>query len=160
MSIALKDEDDANEARLIHEIARQVRVSFDRRVKPLGLTRSQWYAFGILRRHPQGISQTKLAYLMEIKPISLVRLLDRMEKTGWVERRADPKDRRANAVVLTKKANAIVAKMMVVARGVRNETLKGFTAGEHRQLLTYLKRMKINTMAMTCLEEESTCIET
>lgn len=153
MPLNIRDDDETNEARLIHEIARQVRVSFDRRVKALGLTRSQWYAFGILRRNPEGIRQNTLAYLMEIEPISLVRLLDRMEKSGWIERKADPTDRRANLIVLTKKAKAIIAKMLPISHELRRDTLYGFSNAEHEQLIRFLKRMKTNVANMLAAEE-------
>src|SRR4051812_6066760 len=110
----ITDNDATNEAHLIHQIARQLRVSFDRRVKHLGLTHSQWRALGMLRRHP-GMSQSQLAERLEIEPITLVRLLDRMEKAGWIARQPNPRDRRANCVVLTAQAQGILKKMRPIA---------------------------------------------
>lgn len=147
MALTIKDQDENNETFLVHELARQIRVSFDRRAQHIGLTRSQWRALSVLRRFP-GISQAVLAEHMEIEPISLVRLLDRMQKSGWIERRPDPNDRRANQLFLTKKVQKIVDDMREVAIGVRKDVLKGFTELEHEALLTYLRRMKSNVAEM------------
>ena len=78
---------------------------------------------GYLARH-EGINQAGLADLLEIKPMTLVRQLDRMEEDGWIERRPDPADRRARRLVLTEKARPILARILdlssaVRARGVR-----------------------------------------
>ncbi len=156
MTLELKDNDDENEALMIHELAHQIRVSFDRRVKHLGLTRSQWRVLGIIRRNP-GIRQARMAYLMEIEPITLVRLLDRMQKSGWIQRRPDPVDRRANSVVLTDKAKDILSKMMPLALDVRRQALAGFTAAEYSDMLAYLRRMKNNVAAMLCNEGNEEC---
>ena len=147
MSLTIKDSDDQNETYLLHEIARQVRVCFDRRADHLGLTRSQWRALCILRRHP-GIKQVKLAEIMEVEPITLVRLLDRMVKAGWIERTPDPEDRRANRITLTEKVSDVVKKVQAISVQVRKDALEGFTEEEHRLLLSYLKRIKTNTATM------------
>ncbi len=158
MPLNVRDDDDTNEAWLIHEIARQFRVSFDRRSQHLDLTRSQWRVLSILRRKP-GINQAKLAVLMEIEPITLVRLLDRMEKTGWVERRKDPLDRRANSVVLSDKVSGILTEMKAISRKLRQEALMGFSEEEHEQLVGYLQRLKTNISKVVCGEGEGACEE-
>jgi len=155
MPIAISDAEDANEALFIHEIARQMRICFDRRVHHLGLTRSQWRVLGILRRRPD-IRQTQLAEMMEVEPITLTRLLDRMEQAGWLERVPDPADRRANLLRLTPKVGTILAEMQATARKMRHEALRDFSSDDHARLLEFLQRLKNNVSDMLLPQEEKT----
>lgn len=154
--MAITDNDDENESLLLYEISRQQRTCFDRRAQHLKLTRSQWHALGILRRNP-GIRQSKMAEMMEVEPITLVRLLDRMEKAGWIKREQDPKDRRANCLMLTDKVRGIVEQMIRISLGLRGDTLKNFSEAERLQLLAYLKRIKQNISEALCKETSNTC---
>jgi MarR family transcriptional regulator for hemolysin len=154
MPVIINDAEDMSEALFIHEIARQMRTVFDRRVNHLGLTRSQWRVLSILRRRP-GIRQTQLAEMMEVEPITLARLLDRMEHAGWVERSSDPSDRRANMVRLMPKVASILSEMQALSAQVRRESLKDFTQEEHDALLGYLRRMKHNVCGMLAASCES-----
>jgi DNA-binding MarR family transcriptional regulator len=95
---------------LLTETARLIRRNFDRRVQPLGLTQTQWRAIAHLK-HNEGIKQATLAEILEVQPITLARLIDRMERDGWVERRPDPNDRRAVQLFLTDKVEPVVAQM-------------------------------------------------
>jgi DNA-binding MarR family transcriptional regulator len=79
---------------LVSDIARLLRRNMDRRLQSLGLTQAQWRAIARLARS-EGMTQAALAESLEIQPITLTRLVDRMEKAGWVERRTHPLDRRA-----------------------------------------------------------------
>ena len=85
---------------LIHDVARLLRVAYDRRMKPLGLTRSQWWVINHLFFHP-GISQTNLAKLLDIGRATLGRLLDRLEAKQWIYRQPDDKDSRIKRVYLS-----------------------------------------------------------
>ena len=85
---------------LLHDISRLLRKRFDRRARDLGLTKSQWIVMAHLARH-EGIKQSGLAEILEIEPITLARHLDRLGETGWIERRADPADRRVWRLVRT-----------------------------------------------------------
>jgi MarR family transcriptional regulator, transcriptional regulator for hemolysin len=78
---------------LLHDLGRQLRVDADKRARAHGMTRAQWGILLWLERQP-GISQKELAELLEVEPISVARLVDRLEARGMVERRPDPKDRR------------------------------------------------------------------
>ncbi len=147
------DRDEANEMLLVNDIARQVGVAFDRRADHLDLTRSQWKLLSALRRNP-GIRQAHLATILEIEPISLVRQLDRMEKAGWVVRKTNPKDRRANELYLTEKVAGIVTEMRALAVNLRREVVAGFTEEEHRTLVGYLTRMKANAVAILAKKDE------
>ncbi len=78
---------------LLHDVARLVRVDADKRARRQGMTRAQWGILIWLERQP-GITQKELAEIMEVEPITVARLVDRLEKSGMVERRPDPRDRR------------------------------------------------------------------
>ena len=78
---------------LLHDVARLLRMDADRRARAHGMTRAQWALLIWLERQP-GLSQKELAELLEVEPISVARLIDRLEARGMVERRPDPRDRR------------------------------------------------------------------
>ena len=78
---------------LLHDVARLQRINADKRARARGMTRAQWAILIWLERHP-GMSQKELAEILEVEPISVARLIDRLERRGMVERRADPRDRR------------------------------------------------------------------
>jgi MarR family transcriptional regulator for hemolysin len=78
---------------LLHDLGRLLRVDADKRARAQGMTRAQWGILLWLERQP-GLSQKELAELLEVEPISVARLVDRLEARGMVERRPDPKDRR------------------------------------------------------------------
>jgi MarR family transcriptional regulator, transcriptional regulator for hemolysin len=129
---------------LVHDVARLFARRFDQRVLLfLGLTRSQCRVLGYLARH-EGINQAGLADLLEIKPMTLVRQLDRMEEDGWIERRPDPGDRRARRLVLTEKARPILARILDLSSTVRHEAFADLTEEEGRQLIDLLRRVHHN----------------
>lgn len=128
---------------LIHDVARLMRRRFDQRARSLGLTRSQWQVLALLARN-EGINQGGLADLLEIEPITLCRLLDRMEEGGWVERRPDPRDRRARLLFMTAKAHPMLAHMRGLADEIRAEALDGMTEAERAALTAGLERLRAN----------------
>src|ERR1700760_4451879 len=89
------------------ESSRLLRNYIDHRAKERGTTRAQWIVLFRLRQN-EGLSQVDLAEVLELQPISLVRLLDRLVEHGLLERRHDPKDRRANRLFLTSKGKRLV----------------------------------------------------
>src|SRR5688572_33008771 len=99
---------------LVNDVARLMRTVYDRRVRALGLTRSQWWVLNFLFRHP-GATQTELAAILEIERPTLGRLLDRLEKKGWVRREHDAHDRRAWRVHLTEAAQPAMRKLRTQA---------------------------------------------
>ena len=78
---------------LLYDVARQMRTRADQRARTSGMTRAQWVILAHLERQP-GLSQNELAAIVEVEPITIGRLVDRLEARGLVERRSDPKDRR------------------------------------------------------------------
>src|SRR5579862_5338223 len=109
---------------LLHDVSRLLRKRFDQRAKSLGLTRAQYHLLAHLARH-EGTNQANLAEILEIEPITLTRLVDRMEIAQWVERKPDAEDRRARRLFLTDKARAIFKRMRMIATGIHDEALRG-----------------------------------
>lgn len=92
---------------LIHDVSRLRRVVVDRALKPLGITRSQWWVLAFLSRR-DGMTQTALALDLDLTKVAIGGLLDRMESAGFVERRADASDGRARRVYLTRSGSKMV----------------------------------------------------
>jgi len=128
---------------LIHDVSRQLRKSFDRHAKAIGLTRAQWRVLAHLSRN-EGVKQSELADILEIKPITLARLLDRLSADDWVERRMDPTDRRAKRLFLTGKAKPILSDLRKVALAVREEALQGLSLADQDRLIEQLRLVKSN----------------
>jgi MarR family transcriptional regulator, transcriptional regulator for hemolysin len=138
---------------LLQDVARLMRSDFNRRVEELELTQAQWRALALLWRNP-GISQRQLAQILEMQPISVARLIDRMQKRGWVERRPDPADRRAVKLYLTERAEPIMTRMRKHAADMRAFALGGVSQKEQKQLLDVLFRMRTNLAATDFLGEK------
>ena len=115
---------------LVHDVARLFGRRFNQRALLfLGLTRAQCKVLGYLARN-EGINQAGLADLLEIKPMTLVRQIDRMEEDGWIERQPQPGDRRARRLVLTDKARPILARILDLSNEIRAEVLcRAFAGG-------------------------------
>jgi DNA-binding MarR family transcriptional regulator len=133
---------------VLHETARLLSKRYDQRSKSLGLTRAQCQVLAYLVYH-EGINQAGLAELLELEPISLGRLVDRMAQAGWVERRPDPQDRRAWQLFMTEKAKPLFAEMVAIGREVRAEALAGFTPEEGDRIMELLLRARHNLSANT-----------
>ena len=131
---------------LMHDVSRLLRKTFDRHARTIGLTRAQWRVLAHLSRN-EGIKQAGLAEILEIKPITLARLLDRLDAHGWVERRLDPKDKRARRLFLTNKGRSIIRELRVVALSVREEALSGLTDSEQDLLIDQLRAVKENLLS-------------
>ena len=125
---------------LVNDVARLFGRRFDHNGRRLGLTRTQCRTIGYIARN-EGINQAGLADLLEIRPMTLVRQIDRMEEAGWIERRADPADRRARRLFLTAKARPILGRILDVANETRDEALARIKPGEAEQLIDLLERV-------------------
>lgn len=128
---------------LLHDIARLMRKRFDQRARSLNLTRAQWQVLAHLARH-EGISQAGLAEILEIEPITLGRLIDRMAEAGWVERRSHPSDRRVRQLYLTAKAEPVFERMRALGDETRSEALAGLSQSERDQLTATLVSIRSN----------------
>ena len=143
---------DSTFAYLMQDVTRQMRTLFDRRATRFALTRAQWRALKTIRRH-EGLSQTELADFLDMQPIPVGRVIDRLEKTGYIERRADPGDRRRWRLHLTAKAHAVVDEMEVIAAALRNEALHGVAPDDFDALLRVLGQIKNNLVAINATED-------
>jgi DNA-binding MarR family transcriptional regulator len=130
---------------LVSNIARLMRKNFDQRARQVGVSLVQGRAMVYLARH-EGINQTGLADLLEVKPISLARLLDRMAVAGWIERRADPDDRRAHRLYLSEKARPLLESVQDLAADTRAEALAGLSNSEETALIELLMRVHRNLL--------------
>lgn len=128
---------------LLYDAARLYRRDFERRAKQLGLTRAQWSVLAHLARN-EGTNQSAAADVLEIEPITLVRLLDRLEAAGWVERRADPNDRRARLLYLTDKAHPILDQMYALSLETRNLALTGVSEPDRAAMIEALIQIRQN----------------
>lgn len=128
---------------LLHDIARLMRKRFDQRARSLNLSRAQWQLLVHLSRH-EGINQSGLAEILEIENITVGRLVDRMEEAGWVERRADPSDRRARLLYTTEKVAPVMERMRELAEATRNEALAGLAPAQRDALIDTLIQVRGN----------------
>jgi len=128
---------------LLSDTARLLRRRFDQKTRALGQSRAQWHVLAYLSRH-EGINQAGLAELLELKPISLCRLLDRMEEGGWISRAVDPNDRRAKLIFMTDKARDILPQMRRTAEEIYSEALNGLPEGVCDELMNRLSHIRAN----------------
>ena len=128
---------------ILNDVARLMRTTFDRRVKALGLTRSQWWVLNHLFRN-DGVTQSELADILEVKKATLGRLLDRMEQKGWVRREGHAGDRRAKRVFLTDEVEPAIKTMRAAAAEVRREAMSGLSSAGQDQFVDTLLAIKGN----------------
>lgn len=128
---------------VIHDVARMMRWEFDRRAQDVGLTRSQWSVLAYLLRQ-DGLQQKELAEQLDITAITLTGLLDRLERDGWVERRADPADRRAKRIFLTEQVAPVMKNLRALSKEVRATALQGISEAEQQKLMSLLLKVRGN----------------
>ncbi|QNE31115.1 MarR family transcriptional regulator [Sphingomonas sp. NBWT7] len=130
---------------LLSDTARLLRRRFDERARQHGATRAQWKALLGISRH-EGINQGGLADLLEVEPITLCRLIDRMQDAGLVERRRDPNDRRAWQLFLTAKAHPVIEELRATASDLTDQTLRGIPAAKVDEMTMLLNRIRENLL--------------
>lgn len=131
---------------MIQDVGRLMRRDYNRRVQKTGMTQAQWRAIMMLWRNP-GISQARLAEMLEMQPISVARLLDRMQASGLVERHPDPQDRRAVRLFLAAKAEPIRSELCDYGIETRQLALSGISDPERAALMDILFKMRGNILA-------------
>jgi DNA-binding MarR family transcriptional regulator len=130
----------------INETARAIRRVFDQRAASAGVTRPQWRVLARLKREP-GLRQVELAERLDMEPITLCRIVDRLEEAGLVERKADPSDRRAWLLELTEKATPLVKQLRSLAHNLAMEATDGIEEPELRNLQQQLAAIRANVAA-------------
>jgi MarR family transcriptional regulator for hemolysin len=130
------------------ESSRLLRNYIDHRAKARGTTRAQWIVLFRLREQ-EGLSQVDLADVLELQPISLVRLLDRLVEHGLVERRSDPRDRRANRLFLTASGRQLADDLDSLRNAIATDVLQEIPAAALETSLKTLQDVKdrIKTLA-------------
>lgn len=133
---------------LIHDVSRLRRTVVDKALKPLGVTRSQWWVLANLSRDGDGMMQTELAKVLDIGKVALGGLLDRLEANGYVARKADPEDRRAKRVELTADGATLLAAIQERAAVINGEMMVGISEDEILVAEDILSRLKQRLIAM------------
>jgi DNA-binding MarR family transcriptional regulator len=128
---------------LIHDVSRLRRKAFDQLMKPLGITRSQWWVIAHLSRH-DGMMQTELATLLDVGKMALGGLVARLEAGGWVIRKPDPADGRIKRVFLTSDSHGLIRKMQRAEKRHNDIVLKGVSQEERDLLTEIMTRIKRN----------------
>ena len=135
---------------LINDVARLMRRNFNRRAQNLGLSQAQWQALAYLRRQ-EGGKQVTLADTLEIQPITLARLIDRLEEAGLVSRQPDPNDRRAIRLYLTDKAEPLLREMQEMSAETKRQATMALTDDARNQFIATLQQVK---QSLLCAESQ------
>jgi MarR family transcriptional regulator for hemolysin len=127
----------------INDVARLLRTYADHKAASFGLTRAKWAVLARLDRF-EGLKQNELADMLDLQPISLTRLLDRLSENGLIERRSDPNDRRAKRLFLTPAAHPLLERLSELGEDLMTTALAGLDQSETSALLTSLTTIKEN----------------
>ncbi|WP_421838787.1 MarR family winged helix-turn-helix transcriptional regulator [Novosphingobium sp.] len=138
---------------LIHDVSRLRRIVVDRALKPLGLTRSQWWVLAFLSRR-DGMTQTALAADLDLTKVAIGGLVDRMEAAGFVERRSDERDARARRVYLTRAGQRLVSTIRESVDAVEADILATVTEDELDEAALVLVKIKNRLLELAGGEAE------
>jgi MarR family transcriptional regulator for hemolysin len=127
----------------LHDVARLLRTYSDQRARELNMTRAQWAVLARLQRF-QGVKQSELAEMLDLQPITLARLIDKLCDLGLVERRDDAKDRRANRLFLLQKATPTLERLAALGEELMGRALAGLDATAIAQLTERMNLIKDN----------------
>jgi DNA-binding MarR family transcriptional regulator len=130
---------------LIHDVSRLRRSAFDRCLRPLNVTRSQWWVLANLSRE-DGMTQSQLAEELDLGKVAVGGLIDRLEKSGLLRREADAADRRVNRVFLEPKSKQLIAKMRKVSHRMNRQILAGLPEASLERTALTLNAMKRNLL--------------
>jgi DNA-binding MarR family transcriptional regulator len=128
---------------LLHDVSRLIRVEADKRARTHGMTRAQWGVVLMLGRRP-GLSQKEMADILEVEPISVARLVDKLQASGFVERRADEQDRRIWRLHLQPAGMALLNEIRTQRNGLAEFVATGLLPGQRAAMVEGLLRMKAN----------------
>jgi MarR family transcriptional regulator, transcriptional regulator for hemolysin len=128
---------------LIKDVARMLGTYADQRARQFGISRAQWAVLSRLD-HAQGLNQSELAEMLDLQPITLTRLLDRLAENGLIERKADPNDRRANRLFLLPAARPLLDRLENLGSDIIATILEGLDRKEVERMLRDLEVVKTN----------------
>jgi DNA-binding MarR family transcriptional regulator len=126
---------------LVHDVSRMRRTAFDQLMKPLGITRAQWWVLAHLSRH-DGMAQTQLASMLDVGKASLDSLLDRLEATSFIERRPDAVDRRVKRVFLSRSSQQLLERLVTIETAFNEQILAGLSGEDRDALIRMLSSIK------------------
>src|SRR6185437_13314223 len=127
----------------IMDVARLLKTYADQRARQFGISRAQWAVLIRIDRN-EGLKQSELADMLDLQPITLTRLLDRLADNGLIERRADPNDRRANRLYLRPAAKPVLDRLAVLGADLMETVLDGLTTASIERMLKELGAVKDN----------------
>jgi len=136
---------------VLNDVARLTRTRFDQSARAYGMTRAQWIILARLDRQP-GISQNELATICEVEPITVARLIDRLEARGMVERRPDPSDRRVRRLHLMPAATPILVEISKHKNAIFSDLTDGIDKATLATMLEGLLQMKTKLTAEPATE--------
>ncbi len=125
------------------ELHRLVRAYADKQAARYGMTRAQWAVLAKVERN-EGLKQSELAEQMDMQPITLTRLIDKLCDNGWIERRGDDNDRRVNRLYLRKAARPLLAKLADLRSELTATALQGINPADAQRMLAQLESIKEN----------------
>jgi MarR family transcriptional regulator for hemolysin len=128
---------------VLNDVARLLRTFADQQARQFDMTRAQWAVLARLE-HAEGLKQSELADMLDLQPITLTRLVDRLCANGLIERRADPDDRRAKRLYLTAQARPLMNRLADLGAEMMATVLEGFDTKTIEQMILDLGRAKEN----------------
>jgi MarR family transcriptional regulator for hemolysin len=145
---------------LVHDVARLLKRRFERRARQTGLpiTRRQATVVLFISRN-EGVSQAEVATRLDLEPIALVRMLDKLHEEGLVERRPHPTDRRVWTLWLTEAGHAIVDRILAINQTIRAEAFQDLDPPTRDALIDTLSHVKDNLTAAEAAEDEPIVID-
>jgi MarR family transcriptional regulator for hemolysin len=127
----------------IMDVARLMKTYADQRARQFGISRAQWAVLMRIERN-EGLKQSELADMLDLQPITLTRLLDRLAESGLIERRADPNDRRANRLYLKPAAKPLLGRLSELGADLMDTVLEGLSTASIERMLKELSQIKDN----------------
>jgi DNA-binding MarR family transcriptional regulator len=128
---------------ILADTSRMMRRAFDSRARAIGVTRPQWQVLTTLRRR-EGVNQGGLAELLDVEPITVCRMVDRLQDAGLIERRADAADRRSWRLYLTPRAHQLLEQLRPLAEALIEDAFEGFAANDRETLARLLEQVREN----------------
>ena len=155
MSINTKVPQEVRIGFLVHDVSRMRRTLFDQAMKPLGITRSQWWVLSQLSRHARsGMLQTELARDLDVGKVTVGGLIDRLEIAGYVVRQPEKTDRRAKRIMITARGHEILKEMVAVGHKLNGIILAGLTPEAVAAAEQALETMKENIRGVVAERDE------
>jgi MarR family transcriptional regulator for hemolysin len=143
---------------LVNDVGRLLRTYADQQARQFGMTRAQWAVLARLE-YAEGLKQSELAELLDLQPITLTRLVDRLCANGLIERRADPSDRRAKRLYLTAQARPLMNRLADLGENMMATVLEGLDTAKLEQMTANLSGVRDNLRAATSRKQDKLAVK-